>query len=194
MAKYEKVFSDYEILKTSIKFEDMEQAVRIGCVGQATEELAVRVVTKNCEGIQVKSVATGATSGTLSLTLHMRHDLYVRAFGMDLDGLKSGVYAYGKNSRHEEFCLVAEIHDEDGNKKLVAYPRCVMASAPNSSPVNGAEEVAEIEIELNLFADDDGNVKYVAILEELDEDLTDAWFTNFNAELVKASEENPEEV
>lgn len=185
MAKYEKVFSEFEILNTSIKFEDAEAFVRLGCVGSAEEELAVRVVTKNCEGVQVKSVAKGATSGTLNLTLHMRHDLYVEAFGMNDEALKEGIYAYGKNSRHKEFCLVAEVYDEDGNKKLIAYPKAVMASAPSASITNGAEEVAEIEIDVNLFADDEGNVKYVAMVSELTEDLSEQWMTDFDPSLVK---------
>ena len=142
-------------------------------------------MTKNCEGVQVKSVAKGATSGTLNLTLHMRHDLYVEAFGMNDETLKEGIYAYGKNSRHKEFCLVAEVYDEDGNKKLIAYPKAVMASAPSASITNGAEEVAEIEIDVNLFADDDGNVKYVAMVSELTEDLSEQWMTSFDASLVK---------
>ena len=123
MAKYESVFSEFEILNTSIKFEDAEAFVRLGCIGSAEEELAVRVVTKNCEGVQVKSVARGATNGTLNLTLHMRHDLYVEAFGMDAEGLKEGVYAYGKNSKHKEFCLVAEVYDEDGNLVGIIYTK-----------------------------------------------------------------------
>ena len=185
MAKFEKVFSEFEILNTSIKFENGESFVKLGCVGQANEELAVRVVTKNCEGVQVKSVARGATNGTLALTLHMRHDLYVEAFGMNNDELKEGVYTYGKNSRHKEFCLVAEVFDEDGNKKLIAYPRCVMASAPSATIVNGAEEVTEIEIEINLFADDNGHVKYLAVVSEMTEDISEQWMSNFSIDILK---------
>lgn len=185
MAKYENVFSEYEIKNSSVKFAGAEAFTKIGCVGSADEELEVKVVTKSCEGVVVKSTARGATSGTVALTLHMKYSLYVEAFGMDLEGLKEGVYAYGKNSRHKEFCFVAEVYDEDGNKKLLAYPRCVMASAPSGNITNGAEEVTEIEIEVNLFADDDGNVKYEAMVSELAEDLTDQWLTNWDTSLVK---------
>lgn len=118
------------------------------------------------------------------MTLHMNYDLYVEAFGMDQEGLKTGVMAYGRNSRHKEFALVAQIYDEDGNEKLVAYPRCVMSSAPSASIENGAEEVAEIEIEINLFADDNGNVKYEAIAEEA-KDIADTWMTDWTPELMK---------
>ena len=122
MAKYESVFSNFEITNASIKFADAASGTytKLGCVGSAEDELEVKVVTKKCEGNVVKSVARGAGSGTLSLSLHMKHSLYVEAFGMDQDDLADGVYAYGKNSRHKEFALVAEVYDEDGNKKLVA--------------------------------------------------------------------------
>ena len=168
MARYESVFSDFEIKNASIKFKDAETYTKLGCVGTCSDELEVKVVTKNCEGVLAKSVARGSGSGTLSLSLHMKYDLYVDAFGMDVEGLVDGVYAYGKNSRHKEFTFVGEVYDEDGNKKLVAYPRCVMSSAPACSIENGAEEVAEIEIEINLFPDDNGNCKYEAITTGLD--------------------------
>lgn len=184
MAGYNNVFSNFEIKNASIKFKDAEAYVKLGCVGKADDELEVKVVTKNCEGVLAKSVARGAGSGTLSMTLHMNYDLYVEAFGMDQEGLATGVMAYGRNSRHKEFALVAQIYDEDGNEKLVAYPRCVMSSAPSASIENGAEEVAEIEIEINLFADDNGNVKYEAIA-ELAEGIADSWMTNWTPDLMK---------
>ena len=189
MARLESVFSEYEIKNSSIKLVGSENFVKLGCVGAASEELVVVVVQKKCEGQVAKSVSKGATNGTLNLTLHMRHDLYVEAFGMIQEGLKDGVYAYGKNSRHKEFCFVAEVFDEDGNSKLIAYPRCVMASAPKGTITNGAEEVAEIEIDINLFADEDGNVKYEAIVSEMEdaegENIVNTWLTAFSTELVK---------
>ena len=60
-----------------------------------------------------------------------------------------------------------------------------MSSAPSATIENGAEEVAEIEIEMNLFADDLGNCKYEAIAESLTEDLSSQWMTNWSQELVK---------
>ena len=184
MAKYESVFSNFEIKNASIKFKDAEAFVKLGCVGSAEDELEVQVVTKHCEGVLAKSVAKGAGSGTLSMSLHMRYDLYTEAFGMNQEGLKDDVMAYGRNSRHKEFALVAQVYDEDGNLKYIAYPRCVMSSAPSCSIENGATEVAEIEIEVNLFADDNGNVKYEAISSE-GFALADSWMDNWTPELMK---------
>lgn len=187
MARYTSVFSNYEIKNASIKLAGAEEYTKLGCVGSLDEELEVKVVTKNCEGVLAKSVARGSGSGTLSLSLHMKYDLYIEAFGMNIEGLAEGVYAYGKNSRHKEFAFVGEVHDEDGNKKLVAYPRCVMSSAPSCSIENGAEEVAEIEIEINLFPDDNGNCKYEAVVASLAEgsNIADQWMTAFTPDLVK---------
>ena len=185
MAKYESVFSEFEIKNASIKFTDGEAFVKLGCVGSADDELEVKVVSKSCEGVVVKSIARGAGSGTLNMSLHMKYSLYVEALGMDQEGFVEGVVAYGKNSKHKEFALVAEIYDEDGNKKLVAYPRCVMASAPSATVENGAEEVAEIEMEINLFADDLGNCKYEAVVASLSEDISEQWMSNWSQDLVK---------
>ena len=176
---YTSVFSNFEIKDAQIKFKDAESFVKLGCVGKAEDELEVKVVTKNCEGVLAKSVSRGAGSGTLSLTLHMRYDIYVEAFGMD-NGDINGIMAYGRNSRHKEMAFGAKIYDEDGNEKLVYYPRCVISSAPAYSIENGAEEVAEIEIELNLFADDNGNVKYEVINTENKYDSLEAFIADIN--------------
>lgn len=184
---YQNVFSNFEIKNASIKFNDDTAGTftKLGCVGSADEELAVTVISKNCEGVLAKTVSRGAGSGTVSMSLHMKYDLYVKAFGMDQEGLKDGVMAYGRNSRHKEFTLVAQIFDEDGNEKLIAYPRAIMASAPAFTIENGAEEVAEIEIEINLFADDDGNVKYEVVVDDKNKDSFATWMTNWTSTLVK---------
>ena len=106
----------------------------------------------------------------------MRYDLFAQAFGMENENIKDGVYAYGKNSIHQEFCFVAEVYDEEGNKKLIAYPKCVMSSAPKSNITNGSEEVTEVEIQVSLMADELGNVKY----ESMDDSLASQWMTNFS--------------
>lgn len=183
MARYEKVFSEFEILNSSIKFADSEDFTKIGSVGSISEELAVMVLTKKCEGVTVKTVVRGSTEGTITLNLHMRYDLYLEAFGMNQEGLVDGVQAYGKKSKHKEFIFVAEVYDEDGNKKLIAYPRCIMSSAPKTSITNGGEEVAEIEVSITLFADEEGNVKY----ESMNEELATQWMTGFSSEIVKRS-------
>ena len=72
-------------------------------------------------------------------------------------------------------CL-KEKSNEQGNKKLIAYPKCVMSSAPKSNITNGSEEVTEVEIQVSLMADELGNVKY----ESMDDSLASQWMTNFS--------------
>lgn len=49
MASYAKVYSDYEIKESAIKFngENEIATTKVGCVGSLTEEMDVRTVTKN---------------------------------------------------------------------------------------------------------------------------------------------------
>lgn len=189
MAMIETVFSNYEIKESSIKFNDAEGTfTRLGCVGTLEEELECIVIQKKCEGVVKKSRTVGTGNGTLTLSLHMRYDLYVKAFGMESADLKEGVVAYGRNSRHKEFTFVAKVKDEDGNEKLVAYPRCIMASAPKCSIENGAEEVAEIEVEIAIFPDDHENGKYEAVVSALGAsgaELANTWMTAFTSEIVR---------
>lgn len=189
MSKVETAFSQYGIKQSAIKIAEAEAFKKIGCVGSLEEEMEVIVIEKKCEGVVAKTRTRGSGKGELTLSLHMNYDLYVEAFGMVDAGLKTGIYAYGKDSVHKEFMFVAEVEDEDLKKKLICYPRCIMTNGISGSIENGAEEVAEIEITISVFADEKGKVKYEAMVSELEEDLTSTWLTNFTTELVEKREE-----
>ena len=45
------VFSEYELRKMAIRFDNESTAVEASCVGSCSEELDVRKVTKKCRGI-----------------------------------------------------------------------------------------------------------------------------------------------
>lgn len=182
MAIYENVFSNFEIKDSSIKFDGEEAYTKVGCVGSIEEEMETITVTKKCEGLVVKSVTRGTGSGELTLSLHIKYDLYVKMFGMESDKLKEGVVAYGKDSRHNCFSFVARVLDEDGNEKLIAYPNLIVQSGIASTIENGAEEVAEIEITVVVQPDENGFGKYEAIASEID---ANTWLTSFTPELVK---------
>lgn len=186
---FSNVFSEFEVKNTSIKFAGAEgSAVVVGCVGSLGEAMNTKTITKRCEGIVKKQVVKGDGTGELTLSVHMKNDLFQQAYGMLSDGLKDGVYAYGRDSVHKTFCLTAEVFDEDGNKKLKAYPNCVVSSGIARTIENGAEEVAEIELTITVMPDDLGNGMYECIVEEsTDTTLTSTWLTAFNAELVKVA-------
>ena len=190
MAIYQTNFAEYEVKESSVKFNDAAESSfnKLGCVGKLDEELECKVVQKKCEGIVAKTRTIGTGNGTLTLSLHIRYDLYVKAFGMESTDLKDGVVAYGRNSRHKEFTYVAKVLDEDGLEKMIAYPRCIMASAPKGSIENGVEEIAEIEIEISIMPDDFGNGKYeMVVTNDVDETLKSTWLTAFTPALVRKS-------
>lgn len=181
------VFSDFEIDRMSVKFKEAEAAISMNCVGSVEEEMTAKVITKMCRGVTIKNIVKGTGEGVLNISAHVPHDIFKEAFGMELDTLKTGVSAYGSNSIHKEFCLTAHVKDEDGAEKYKAYPRCICAARPAISVENGAEEVAEVEMEINVMPDDFGNGMYEALAEGLDETIVSAWMETFTPELVQTA-------
>lgn len=187
---YNNVFSEFEVKNTSIKFagDTSGNAEKVGCVGSLEESMNTKTITKKCEGIVKKQVVKGDGTGELTLSVHMKYDIFQKSYGMLSDGFKEGVYAYGRNSVHKPFCLTAEVYDEDGNKKLKAYPNCVVTSGLARTIENGAEEVAEVELTIGVMPDDNGNGVYECIVQEdTDNTLVNTWLTNFSYSLVEAS-------
>ena len=70
-----KVYSDFEVKDSAIRFEADEKAERLGCVGTMEEAMDVRTITKKCEGIEETVSVTPTGTGELTLSLHMRWDL-----------------------------------------------------------------------------------------------------------------------
>ena len=181
------VFSEYEVKNTAIKFSGEEgAAVRVGCVGTLEETLNAKTITKSCEGVVVKTAVKGNGTGELKLTLHMVYDLYLKSYGMYSDDLKDGVFAYGRNSRHQPMCITMEVLDEDGNKKLRAYPNCIITGGDARKIENGAEEVAEMEITISIMPDEHGNGMYEALVTDtLDATVKSKWLSEFSYEIVR---------
>lgn len=183
------VFSEFELDQLGFKFKGDEAYTSANCVGSFEEEMESKVVTKSCRGVVTKKVVRGTGNGTLKISLHMPWDIYVKAYGMELDTLIEGVKAYGRNSTHINFGMVAHVKDEDGNEKFKAYPNCVMESGIARKIENGGEEVAELEIETSCMPDDYGNGMYEALASELtDENVKTTWMTAFTPELVQVEQ------
>lgn len=186
------VFSEYELREQAVKFPNEESAqwTHADCVGSCEESLEVRTVTKNCRGVVAKTRTMGAGNGTLTMSLHMPYVLFKKMYGMEFtDQLAKGVLAYGQSSRHEEFLLVQHVYDEDGAEKFKAYPRCIIQTGIARSIENGAEEVAEIELEIALMPDDAGFCMYEGLKDELDESVSSQWMTAWTPELMKKQSE-----
>ena len=106
---------------------------------------------------------------------------------MDLSDLAEGVRAYGSNSLHKGFSLVMLVTDEDGAKKYKAYPNSIIQSGVVRKIENGAEEVAQLDLEISIMPDDNGNGLYEAPAEEITEILAAAWMSSFDPSLVSGS-------
>lgn len=179
------VFSDYEVRNLGFKFSEGD-TIEVPCIGSMEEELEVLVISKKCRGVEKKVRARGKGTGTIKISAHVPHELLTKLYAMGLDGLKDGVRAYGQDSQHPEFMLTADIFDEDGDEKLKAYTRCLVKSNLSRKTENGAEEVAEMELEISIMPDDDGRCMYEALVSELaDESAKKNWMTAFTADMVK---------
>lgn len=181
------VFSEYDLRKMSIKVGNGGEYKPADCVGSMEESLNTKVITKSCRGVVVKTRVKGDGTGTLTISLHIPYDLYVSVYAMEFETLQEGVVAYGQNNVHPEFSIVCDVFDEDGNEKLKAYPNCILQSGVARTIENGAEEVAEIEMEVSLMPDEYGNCMYEAVASALtDETVKTTWMTAFTPELVQA--------
>lgn len=179
------VFSDYEVDEIGFQFEGETDYQSAKCIGASEEEMEVKVITKQCRGVIVKEKVKPTGRGTVKLTLHMPWAIYTEMFGMNLDSLITGVKGYGRNSVHKNFKMTQHVTDEDGVEKFKAYPNCVSKSGKASKIENGAEEVAQIELEVSVSPDEYGQGVYEALGEELDETVASKWMTAFTPALVQ---------
>lgn len=181
-----KVFSDFELDLWGVKPVGAEAYSTVECIGNCEEEMNTRIITKKCRGVVKKKKVKPTGDGKYKITAHIPWAIYTEMFGMNVDGLIEGVKAYGTNSVHKEFSSVMHITDEDGNEKYKAYPNCVIETGLVRKIENGAEEVAELELEVAVMPDEDGNGLYEALADELtDETVKNTWMTAFTPELVQ---------
>lgn len=182
-------FSKWELRKLAIKMKGATEFKHADCVGSMEEEFELKTVTKSCRGV-VKKSKTKPIGGTVTLSLHIPYDIYCAMFDMVREDLKEGVQGYGTNNVHQEFCAVAEMYNEENELMLVAYPNCVNASGPKTSIENGAEEIAEVELEITIMPDEHDYLRYECLPEDLpegNESIASTWMTAFTPELVSAA-------
>lgn len=178
----ETVFSEYEVRSMNMLFGS--DTGTIHCIGSVEEESEVIKITKKCRGVVAKSRTRGTGNGTLKVTMHIPWALYVKVSGMESDDLIEGVYAYGQSSIHPEFCLTADVYDEDDIEKFKAWPRCVLSTGPARKVENGSEEVAEIEAEISFMPDSYGIGVYEALASDIAADVKGKWLNAFEPSLV----------
>lgn len=177
------VFSEYEARELYLTVGEAYWPIE--CIGKLEEEAEVRKVVKKCRGRVKKNKTFGTGSGTLKLTCHMPAACYYALHDMERDDLADGVYAYGMENMHPEVMITGLVLDEDMKEKLVAWPKCVASTGPKRTVENGAEEVAEIELEMSYAADGNGYGRYEALADGVSSGIKTAWMGSFTYDLVK---------
>lgn len=179
------VFSEYEYRQIGIRIVTAAKAVLVPCIGSVEETMTVKTVTKKCRGVVRKQRTRGTGAGTLKITGHWPYDLYTQIYDMNREGLAKGVHAYGELSLHPTMCVTADVFDEDDVEKYKAWPNCTVTSDLTRKTTNGDEEVAEVDIELSVMPDEEGEGLYEALADELDAARAAKWMEEFAPALVK---------
>ena len=165
--------------------DTLGEAKKLGCVGSLGMEPDVRTFTKTCEGVVTDEI-TLINFYTVTFTGHVTIGALRDIFGLSNEGLKTGVRAIGRktNGKRGVFTFVAE--DMYGTeKKLIAYPNMSVANGYAFTHENGADEIAEIEIEFKALLDKADNFYYEAFESEItDEELRTGWSKTFDTDLV----------
>lgn len=187
MAAQNTVFSEYEARKIGVKFADSTKFETAECIGSVEDTADVKVITKKCRGVVRKKRVKATGTGVLKLSLHLPWSWYIKIFGMTDAALKDGVYAYGEDSVHGDFALTELVEDEDGNEKFKTYPCCTVETGKATKITNGAEEVAEVELEVSYMPDEYGNGQYEALASEVDSTISSKWLEQFTPELVRTT-------
>lgn len=185
MAVTTTVFSDYEVRQANVKIG--ERLWPIKCIGKWEEAMEAVKVVKKCRGVVAKQRTRGTGAGTCKVTAHIPLELYRVFHGMENEELADGVFAYGTSSLHPVAVITLDVFDEDDVELFRAYPVCTVTTGPTRNTENGAEEVAEVEMEIGVSPDDNGQGVYEALADGLAESIKTAWMENFTPELVQAA-------
>lgn len=187
MATVVETFDAVSVKNTSIQFHDDEgESTRIGCVGSISGETEMRELTKRCEGVEVRK-RTRPEKMNLTLSGHVKVSVLRKVYGLSNDDLKEGIYKYSTDAKGQEFILTADVIDEfEDVTKLIAFPNCISATGLQFTIENGADEVAEVELEFTVYPNESNDFYYEALVPEMEDDeVQEEWHTDFSYELVE---------
>lgn len=187
MATVVETFDAVSVKNTSVQFHDDEgKSTRIGCVGSISGETEMRELVKRCEGVEVRK-RTRPEKMNLTLSGHVKVSVLRKVYGLSNDDLKDGIYKYSTNAKGQEFTLTADVIDEfEDVTKLIAFPNCISATGLQFTIENGADEVAEVELEFTVYPNESNDFYYEALIPEIEDDeVQEEWHTDFSYELVE---------
>lgn len=186
-------FDAVSIENASLQFMEngaQQPGTKFGCLGTIEGETELKEIVKVCAGIE-KGKVTKPIKMNLTLTGHVKVAAIRKLFGLSNEGLKPGIYRYSQNTKGKKFVLTADIIDEFQDvKKLIAFPNCVSSTGLKITVEAGADEVAQLELEVTAYPDSasvNGDFYYDAFVAELDDpSVADTWHTTFDYTLVEA--------
>ncbi|MCD8152048.1 MAG: hypothetical protein LUD71_03030 [Clostridiales bacterium] len=179
----ETVFSEFFLDQLGFIFSDGTTAFLVDCVGKLEEEMETKTITKKCRG-RVKKSRTKGSQGTVTISAHLPYDLKLKLYNMAEHA--TGVYGYGTESQHEEVIITAKVQDEDDNVQYRAYPVAV-CNTKSTSVDDDADEVAMDELKFTVTADDNEEIVYQALEDDIDETIASSWMESFSASLIAAT-------
>lgn len=186
-------FDQYKVTNGTVRWktaDSYDTFQELGCVGTLGLETELKTVTKKCEGDEVMSVDIPTrVNGTL--VLHMPVPIFRKAFGLSNEGLTSGVYSYGTNSRPSNGIVAFDVEDLFGElKKKIAFPNLTFSGGLNWQIENGGEEIAMIETSFKALKDSNSKFYYEGFDSEItDENVKTKWSEEFTPDLVKETAE-----
>ena len=183
-------FTPVAIKNASIQYlsgDTQSPGVKFGCMGTLDAETEVREIVKRCEGDE--EIVVIPRYMTVTVGAHIKKDVLRQVFGIKTEGLKAGIYSYGRNSKGKRFVFTADVIDEfEDIIELMAFPKCSNMTGLTISIDNDADEVAYTELEFRANADEIGNFYYEAFASELDAETKEDWHKEFNVALVAEPE------
>ncbi|MED2933432.1 phage tail protein [Bacillus wiedmannii] len=184
-------FDSVSIVNASIQFKKkgtQEPGTPFGCVGTIEGEPEIKEIKKICGGATIKK-KTKTTEIKITVAAHIPVKVARDYFGFDTTGLKPGIWAYGSESKGNDFVFTADVVDEFQDiVKLIAFPNCSNSTGFKFSIANGEEELAMMELEFTALPDELKKFYYEAFVEELaDATVAQKWHTQFNSTLVKGT-------
>lgn len=180
-------FTPVSIKNASIQYlngETQSEGEKFGCMGTLSAETEVRELVKRCEGEE--EVVAIPRYMTVTVGAHIKKNVIRDIFGIKTEGLKSGVYSYGRKSKGKRFVFTADVIDEfEDIVQLIAFPRCSNMAGLTISIDNDVDDIPYVELVFRANADELGNFYYEAFVDELDQGIAQDWHKTFSADLVK---------
>ena len=194
-----KEFDEVRITDTHIKDYVREtgalatgEAEKMGCTGKIELSSEYKIIVKNCEGVQTKSVKK-LVKLTGKMSIHMPLAIARKVFGLSNKGLKEGVYGLSDEAITPDVLLTTKAIDLfTEQEKYICLPKISFTTGFAKTIDNTVEEVAEVELEFEANKDENKQFYYEALAAEVDkESIGDKWLKEFTPELVKTGSEIP---